>query len=138
MKPPKRYQRSVVFLIAACFFAATASLRAQAASGTIEGRVSNPVNGSYLENARISVDGVGLETFSDAAGFYRLTNVPAGTANVRAFFTGMEVHTAAVTVAAGQSARHDVALSVQRIGPTTGNETVKLARYVVAESQQIC
>ncbi len=63
------------------------------ATGTIEGRVSNSRNAEYLEKARISVVGAGLETLTDTGGHYRITNVPAGTATVKAFFTGLEVQT---------------------------------------------
>ena len=46
-----------------------ASLAAQTAgSGTIEGRVLNATNGSYLGNARVVVEGTSLQTFTDAAG----------------------------------------------------------------------
>src|SRR5688572_2257296 len=68
-------------------------------TGTIEGRVSNPVTGAILEGARITVDGTNLETFSNADGYYRLTGVPAGAAQVRAFFTGFPAATATLTVA---------------------------------------
>ncbi|MDO8544094.1 MAG: carboxypeptidase regulatory-like domain-containing protein [Opitutaceae bacterium] len=88
----------------------TASAYAQI-TGTVEGRVYNPANGEYLERARITVEGTTLETFTDADGNYRLTNVPVGTAKVRAFFTGFAAQTNAVQVAAGQSVRHDISLS---------------------------
>ena len=47
------------------------------ASGTIEGRVSHAGNASYLENARVMIEGTRFETFTDATGAYRLVDVPA-------------------------------------------------------------
>src|SRR5687767_6523985 len=73
-----------------------------AAAGTVEGRVFNTANGEYVEKARITIEGTSLESFTDADGFYRLTNVPEGAAKLRAFFTGLSVHTSDVPVAPGQ------------------------------------
>ena len=86
---PKRvevnpYHLSVVslfLLLCPTSFAQDASL------GTIEGRVQNPATGEYVESVRITVEGTALETFTDAAGQFRLTNVPPGNATVRAFHT---------------------------------------------------
>ena len=58
-------------------------------AGIVEGRVSNPGNGEFLERVRITVEGTTLEAFTDTSGFYRLTNVPAGAVRVRAFYTGL-------------------------------------------------
>ena len=53
-------------------------LRAQTAAGGIEGRVFNAATGSYLEGARLTIEGTPLETFSDPDGTYRFANVPIG------------------------------------------------------------
>jgi hypothetical protein len=87
------------------------ALRAQPPTGTIEGRVFNPSTGAILERARITIEGTKLETFTDADGYYRLSNVPPGTAQVRAFFTGFPPATANVTVIAGQPVQRDFELS---------------------------
>lgn len=55
-----------------------AALFAQAGSGAIEGRVLNAGNNRYLNNARVTVEGTNLETFTDAFGGFRLDNVAAG------------------------------------------------------------
>jgi hypothetical protein len=39
--------------------------------GSIEGRVFNLVNGSYVNNARVSIDAPRLETFTDEYGLFR-------------------------------------------------------------------
>src|SRR5688572_28224150 len=85
-----------IFIIAFAAFAATPSSAQSVATGTVEGRVLNLRNGEYLERARVTVEGTGLETFTDSSGQYRLTNVPAGSARVRVFFTGLDVQTETV------------------------------------------
>ena len=58
-------------LFALAFLWFIPGLQAQPATGIIEGRISNPATGEYLERARITVEGTALETFSDSDGNYR-------------------------------------------------------------------
>jgi iron complex outermembrane receptor protein len=125
----------VFVMLSVAVLSGARALAQATASGTIEGRIVNPVSGNYLENARVSVEGTGLETFSDATGFYRLVDVPTGTARLRVFFTGLDPVTAPVTVSAGAVVQHDIALQPAELGRPDG--TVRLARYVVSETQQM-
>lgn len=110
---------------------------AQAAGvGTIQGRVSSARSGEFLANARVTVEGTMLETFTDADGFYRLTNVPAGAARVTVFFTGQGTQTTNVSVAMGQTAQHDVALGAAEGTPAAGG-VVKLDAFQVATSREM-
>ena len=52
--------------------------RAADAPAAISGRVQNVVTGQFLNNARVTVRGTGLEVFTDQTGVYRLPQVPAG------------------------------------------------------------
>ncbi|MDO8540536.1 MAG: TonB-dependent receptor [Opitutaceae bacterium] len=105
-------------------------LVAQTASlGAIEGRVLNSRSGEYLASARITVEGTKLETFSDADGNYQLNNVPAGTARVTTFFTGLPPQTTSVTVTGGRSVEHDVTFAASPARPDEG--VVKLDEMVV-------
>lgn len=114
-----------------------ASLAAQTAgSGTIEGRVLNATNGSYLGNARVVVEGTSLQTFTDAAGRYRLDGVPAGTARVKIFYTGLPEQSVAVTVSAGQSASRDVNLG-GATDTATGGEVLRLDAFTVAAQREM-
>src|SRR4051794_29209441 len=133
----KSLHRTPIIFFASAFAAfVTADLAAQNTTtlGTIEGRVVSARNGEYLENARVSVEGTSLETFTDAEGSYRLANVPAGAVRVRAFFTGMTPQTIDVSVMPGQSVNRDITLtplSFDRDG------TVKLSQFVVAEAREM-
>lgn len=113
-----------------------AELGAAAATGAIEGRVFNVNTGEYLENARISVEGVALEALTDSSGHYRLAGVPAGDARVRAFYTGLEAETAVVRVSAGQPNVRDFNLAPPGARPAAG-DAVKLARFVVSSSKEM-
>ncbi|MDO8541965.1 MAG: carboxypeptidase regulatory-like domain-containing protein [Opitutaceae bacterium] len=108
---------------------------ADGAAGTIEGRVFNPITGANLENARLSVEGTGLETFTDDGGRYRFVGVPSGTIRIRTFFTGLEVSSTTVSVAAGTTVQHDISLSLRPESKEEG--PITLDKYVVTESQQM-
>ena len=127
---------SVACAFAVFFFAAIAAAQ-PTATGTIEGRVFNPSNGEYLEKARLTVEGTGLEAFTDSGGNYRLSNVPAGEVKVRAFFTGQVVQTTAVRVSPGQTVQHDINLAGFQSRPETTDGTVKLSKFVVGASKEM-
>ncbi|MBI5692337.1 MAG: TonB-dependent receptor [Verrucomicrobia bacterium] len=108
-----------------------------APTGTLTGRVSFRDNGEYLELARVTLEGTGRETLTDSLGSYTFADLPPGPCRVRVFYTGLRGETATVTVAAGQTARHDFSLeSAGTRLPATG-ETVKLAQFVVATSREM-
>jgi iron complex outermembrane recepter protein len=109
-----------------------------AATGTIEGRVLNSRSGEYVENARVTVEGTSLETFTDADGNYRLSQVPAGTARVRAFFTGFPPQITESPVGAGQTVQLDITLSELPARGAPGREdAIRLAEFVVGASREM-
>jgi iron complex outermembrane recepter protein len=110
-------------------------LRAQAITpATIEGRVLNVRTGEFVENARITIEGTPLETFTDSDGTYRLGNVPVGAVKLKAFYTGLPVQTSEVVVGASETVQRDISL-----GSETGAEggTVKLSQFVVSEAREM-
>jgi TonB-dependent receptor len=113
-------------LLAPCLLAAE--------TGTVEGRVSDPASAEFLERVRVTVEGTQLETFTDTAGFYRLSGVPAGNARVRAAYTGLPPRESTVTVAAGRTAVADFEFS--RSGGR-GGDVVKLAGFVVNTTREM-
>ena len=131
--------RRVTLAVALAVFATAASPAQSVATGTVEGRVLNLRNGEYLERARVTVEGTGLETFTDASGQYRLTNVPAGPARVRVFFTGLDVQTETVAVTGGATAQRDFNLEAggRRTGTGPAGDVVKLGEFVVATSKEM-
>jgi iron complex outermembrane recepter protein len=128
-----------LILIITCAFAFATGASAQSSTATIEGRVINARTGDYVERARVTVEGTALETFTDTSGHYRLTNVPAGEARVRVFFTGFEAQTQTLTVAPGASAQRDFTLGVTPAAPGAERpgDVVKLGQYVVTSSKEM-
>lgn len=123
----------------ALFLGLNHQTRAQSTgSGTIEGRVLNSRNGEYLENARVTVTGTTIEAFTDATGQYRLSHVPAGNAQIKVFFTGLDVQSASVDVAADRTTPRDFTLEAgQRPGGGKESSVVKLSEFVVAVSKEM-
>lgn len=111
------------------------SAAASQTTGSVEGRVFNSLTGEYLELVRLTVEGTTLETFTDATGHYRLTNVPPGAIKLKAFRTGVPEHTQSVVISAGQAAQQDITLTGRP--DTAGSSTVKLDQFVVATSKEM-
>ncbi len=107
---------------------------AQTPTGSIEGRVLNATNGSYLNNAQIVVEGTNEQTFTDAGGRYHLDGVPAGTVKVHAFYTGLPEQVQSVTVTAGTTATRDFDLGTS--AEKTG-EVLKLDTFTVQSRREM-
>ena len=132
------HSRFLPYLLAAALALLGGQATAQIpTTGSIEGRVFNPTTGSNLERARLTIERTSFETFSDETGAYRFVAVPAGPITLRTFFTGLEISRTAVSVSAGAIVTHNVALSAPLTAPGSDPGPIALARYVVAESQQM-
>ncbi len=110
---------------------------AAAATGSIAGRVTGGDGDSSLERARVTIEGTALETFTDAGGTFRLDGVPAGTAQVKLFYTGMAPLTRSVAVAADQNTQLDIAMTAAGPKSTAGREVVKLGEFVVSTTKEM-
>ncbi len=110
-----------------------------AATGVIEGRVLNTRNGEYLENARLTIEGTSLETFTDSGGQFRLGPVRAGVAKVRVFFTGLDPLADTVAVTAGETVQRDFSLGGPPRGPGAERDSgvMKLSEFVVGETREM-
>ena len=86
------------------------SLRAQAPTGTIQGRVHD-VSGVGIAQAQVMVAGTAFSAQTDPRGHYFINNLPAGPATVRAVFVGYRpVEVRDLRVLAGQTTTLDFAL----------------------------
>ncbi len=138
---PLPVRRITTALLAAAFLLlASLRLAAQAAAtGTIEGRVSNAAAGTFLKQVRIVVEGTTLEAYSNEAGEFRVAGVPVGASSLRASIAGFGAQTARVNVVAGQTARRDfeLGLSDAPAASTTkqSGDVVKLDAFTVAERE---
>jgi len=111
--PPHRSVRCVSFVALAIGWLATVvSIHAQPrASGSIQGRVFNPVGQVYVGNAEIQLDGTNQITYSESDGSFRFDNVPVGPARISVIFTGYNTVKESFTVAAGQPAVREISLT---------------------------
>jgi len=90
---------------------------AQETTGTVTGRVLNVGTGRYLNNARVVLEGTSRETFTNEFGEFRLSDVPAGEARIRAVYTGLDSKVVTVAVTAGGTANTEITLtSAERYG----------------------
>lgn len=120
-------------IVAAGSFVPVAHAQA-AATGEIRGRVQNAVTGDNLNNARVRVTGTTLEAFTGVNGEFRISGVPAGTANLDVFYTGMAIEHVPVSVSAGATAAPTITLH-EAGAQVAADGTVKLNQFVV-ESQR--
>ena len=103
---------------------------AQGQTGSVIGRVQNEVTGRYLNNALVKVKGTDIETLSDEAGRFRITNVPAGSATLEVFYTGLERQNVTINVIPSQEITTNVNLA------PPGGAAVKLDAFVVASTKE--
>ena len=101
----------------------TAMAFGQRTSGDIEGTVTDP-NGAVVPNAAVTIKSTGTTVgfnrtvTSDAEGFYRVTQVPAGTYDVSATGTGFKTTKQQVTVTLDRAAVANLQLELGETGVT--------------------
>ena len=139
---PRRFSVTVFFRVIialAGLITVRPCARAQAgATGMIEGRVLNATSGAYLNNARVTVPGTRVETFTNESGEYRLAEVPVGATEVVALFTGLQAQSVVVAVAAGEVAKRDFTLTRgETFDEGKDGRPVKLDQFVVASNREM-
>ena len=90
--------------------ALAAPIVVSAQSGTITGRVTDRSTGAPIPDAQVIIVGTQRGTRTDDAGQYRLTNIPEGSARVRALRLGYEAGLATVNVTSDGTATADFTL----------------------------
>ena len=108
-QPASCFRLSLAFVLSC--FAMIPGASAQTPAGAISGIVSNAGTGDLLEGVRVSAPALGLTTLSDATGRYVLSPVPAGSHEITASYTGLDIQRLAVVVEAGRRANRDFALT---------------------------
>ncbi len=73
-------------------------------TGTINGTVRNEGTGDFLEGAEVRIVGTERVTTTQRDGSFAFAGVPAGSRQLRAFYTGLDVQVTTVVVTAGQTA----------------------------------
>jgi iron complex outermembrane receptor protein len=117
-------------------FAQPAGASANAATGTITGRVFNPNTGEYLRNAQIRIQETGQTAVSENEGEFRISPVPAGNATLSVTYTGYRTATATVNVPPGGTATQEFNLVSTTDATGDAGQTVKLAQFVVSTERE--
>jgi TonB-linked SusC/RagA family outer membrane protein len=86
---------------------------AEAQVGRITGTVTDSASGQPVASAAVQVVGTALGTATNSDGRYTISNVPAGTAQLRVQRLGYAPRTATVTVEGAQTATANFTLTVQ-------------------------
>src|SRR5262245_51248242 len=100
--------------VTSLIFASLAALylRAQTGgTGTIQGRVFNPVSKDYVRNAEVRLQGTQQVVFTENDGSFQFLNVPVGEAKITVTFTGYNTINETFTVSAGQTAVRELNLT---------------------------
>ena len=87
-------------------------LVAQAATGVVEGRVTEAATGRPLDNVQVVIAGTSVGGATNETGSYRIVGVPARQVEVRARRIGYAPLSQSVVVTAGQSVTADFRLQV--------------------------
>lgn len=108
-----RWGSTLVAALAASIGVHSTTLYAQqgASVGTIEGTVTDAGTGRAVEGAQVAAVEAGIGAVTNAQGKYRLQNVPARALQVRVRMVGYSPMAKPVTVAAGQVATVDFAIT---------------------------
>ncbi|MSU25510.1 MAG: hypothetical protein EXS37_21015, partial [Opitutus sp.] len=123
-------------LLLAGWLALTLPIRgADGATGSVSGRVFNEAIGNYVNNARVVIEALKLETFTDEKGLYNFPRVPTGEVVVRVIYTGFPVDAQTVGVVAGQRAERDFRL--RSVKDATADATVLLDAFTVASKRDM-
>ncbi len=104
-----------VVCAAALLLAVPVALQAQAATGTIRGKVTEASSGRGLPDAQISVVGTRIGGLSQSSGEYTISGVPIGARVVQVRRIGYQPISRTVQVLTGQTLTIDAALSVSAI-----------------------
>ncbi len=127
--------------IAALFFGwflSTLSVFAQASgTGTVQGRVYNPVTKQYVRNAEIRLEGTQQVTYSENDGSFQFRNVASGPATINVNYTGYNPVKETFTVTAGQPSVREINLtSTAQAAPDTKDGVLQLQAFTVASERE--
>jgi iron complex outermembrane receptor protein len=109
-----------------------------AGTGSVQGRVYNPVSKEYVGNAEVRLDGTNQTTYTESDGSFSFSGVPAGTATVSVAFSGYNTAKDTFTVTAGQPAVREINLTSTAAAPApVGKDgVVQLTAFTVASERE--
>lgn len=105
-------QSTSLFVLLAAFGASIAHAQS---TGTISGTVTSASTRNALQGATVSVPSANLVEFTDTAGRYVISGVPAGVVDVVVSYSGFSDTTKKITVTSGSPAVSDVELKSSEV-----------------------
>jgi iron complex outermembrane receptor protein len=108
---------------------------AQTATGTIQGRVYNPVSKEYVRNAEVRLQGSQQVIYTENDGSFRFENVPAGTTEINVTYTGYNPAKESFTVTAGQIATREINLT-STAANTNKDGVLQLSAFTVSSERE--
>ena len=119
--------------LACCWLALLFNLQAQnAGSGTIRGRIFNPVSKESVRNAEVRLQGTTQLTYSENDGTVEFLNVVAGPAAISITYTGYNAVNESFTVSAGQVAVREINLTSSSTAVSPKDGVVQLQAFTVS------
>ncbi|HUR59894.1 MAG TPA: carboxypeptidase regulatory-like domain-containing protein, partial [Opitutaceae bacterium] len=109
---------------------------AQSGTGSIQGRVYNPVSKEYVRNAEVRLNGTNQVTYTENDGSFQFSNVPAGAASITVDYTGYNSATESFTVSAGQTAVREITLTSTAVSAATKDGVVQLSAFTVSSERE--
>ncbi|MDQ8204136.1 TonB-dependent receptor [Pelagicoccus sp. SDUM812003] len=107
MRLVTRFRKAFFGLLA---FSIAFAANAQSNSGTLTGQVREADSGRSLQGAIVSVPGTSLKDYTDALGRFTISEVPAGTQQVKVDYVGLVSYTEQVAIPSGAAKEIDVYL----------------------------
>jgi iron complex outermembrane recepter protein len=123
--------------LALAFAWIVSSIQAQTAgTGSIQGRVFNPVSKDYVRNAEVRLQGTEQVTYTENDGSFSFQNVPSGNQTVVVTYTGYNTATETFTVGAGQTAVREINLTSTAAGTAAKDGVVQLQAFTVSSERE--
>src|SRR5688572_1475281 len=107
-------------------------------TGSITGRVYNPVSKEFVRDAEVRLEGTNQIDYTENDGSFQFSNVPAGAATLTITYTGYNPVKESFTVSSGQTAVREITLS-STSGPggaKSPGDVVQLSAFSVSSERE--
>lgn len=132
-------RRLLSFVTFVCVCLAAGALSAQTATtGSIQGRIYNPVSKDYVRDVEVRLEGTNQVAYTEGDGSFQFNGVPAGTASISVAYTGYIPVKETFTVTAGQIAVRDINLtSTSSVAPAAKKEgPIEMQAFTVSSERE--
>jgi TonB-dependent receptor len=130
-----RWQKIVA--LAACWLATLVpSFAENAGTGSLQGRVYNPLSREYINNAEVRLEGTNQVTYTESDGSFRFAQIAPGEATIAVSYAGYNSVRETVRVTAGQIAVREINLTSTATGAAKGDGVVQLGSFSVSAERE--